>query len=504
MYLTRAINKLLPLFILLLLAVPQPGWAQYTSTNTIISNDIYLLDGSSDTLWMLTSKGINFTTSITDSPVVWSGFKDLKGWTLTYGSGYTLIRTTPDWSDYFNPGPPAKLWLYDIRDPQKQTFVDLPFNTTALNDTAVFQAADAIWFQGAFWIACMHGGLVKFDITNNIQSIFYPGKNKVGYTAATFTNDTFPSFPDSTHAVSIDADSKILWLACKTKLWGFNPADTTWISTVNSGVAIKEYIDIEARSHGDTSVVYTTIIKAVGDTSLYRYNGFEQRWDEFFNKTPLAVALSDKNHVYLIYKKNNDLHLYLDTLSNTGLPIAYKDDKDFENRINPANENITSYILSDLNYSVINGNTGIFAIATDQGLYYSINEHNDEELNVPFKYEGRSVPISSGLKETYAVPGIINNYNPFTTFAYNLSEDDNVTIDIFDYNMDHVVRIIDDEPRNAGINRTSGRSTVPSQDTWDGTVNNSGGRIVAPGVYFFRVKTKEGKRAFGKVIVAKN
>jgi hypothetical protein len=495
------IKKILLPGIFLLAVALQTGWAQYTSTNAIVSNDIYFLEGSGDTLWMLSSKGVNYTTNLSNPPVEWSGFKDLKGWTLTYGGGYTLIRTTPDWSDYEKPGVPAKLWLFNIRDSQKQTFVDLPFNTTDLNDTAVFQAADAAWFKGSFWIACMHGGLVQFDVSSNNKTIFYPGKNKIGYTAATFKDSVFH---DSTRAIAVATDNTLIWIACRTRLWTFNLSDTTWTSISDSTVTVREYIDIEARSHNDTSVVYATIVETDTTKFLYRYNSVSNRWDKFIDDQPLTVALSDKNHVYVVHKKKDDIFLYLDTLSNTGLSNFYISGNDFEYRINQATDDVIQYDISDLHYSVNNGNNATFAVATDKGLFYSINEHYDEENNIPFKYERRSDPLSPGLEQTYAVPGIINNYNPSTTFAYNLSKNDKVTIDIFDFNMDHVVRIIDEAPRRAGKNKTSGRSTVPSEDFWDGTVNNSGGRIVAPGVYFYRIKTKEGKRTFGKVIVAKN
>jgi hypothetical protein len=68
--------------------------------------------------------------------------------------------------------------------------------------------------------------------------------------------------------------------------------------------------------------------------------------------------------------------------------------------------------------------------------------------------------------------------------------------------MDHVVRIINNAQRKAGIHVATGRSTVPAEDTWDGTENNKGGRMVAPGVYYYKISTKKGTRAFGKIIVA--
>ena len=79
---------------------------------------------------------------------------------------------------------------------------------------------------------------------------------------------------------------------------------------------------------------------------------------------------------------------------------------------------------------------------------------------------------------------------------YNLASDADVTIDVFDYNMDPVVRILDAAPRSAGTHGAKGNA-----DVWDG---HAGGRTVAPGVYYFRISTGSGKRGFGKIVVARH
>jgi hypothetical protein len=146
----------------------------------------------------------------------------------------------------------------------------------------------------------------------------------------------------------------------------------------------------------------------------------------------------------------------------------------------------------------------VFQIVTDIGLFYSNDEHYDETHAIPFHLVRRNVSLKSGLGKTYAFPGILNNNHPSTTFAYTLARDDRVTIDIFDYNMDPVVRIVENAPRQAGSKRTNGRSTQPQYDRWDGTINNNNGAAVAPGVYYYRIKTGKGNRAFGTIIVARN
>jgi hypothetical protein len=68
--------------------------------------------------------------------------------------------------------------------------------------------------------------------------------------------------------------------------------------------------------------------------------------------------------------------------------------------------------------------------------------------------------------------------------------------------MDLVKTIIRKKFRRAGDNGGQhGRSTVESEDWWDG--RNSAGKMVAPGVYYYRISTDIGERAFGKIVVAK-
>jgi hypothetical protein len=235
---------------------------------------------------------------------------------------------------------------------------------------------------------------------------------------------------------------------------------------------------------------------------LYVYNSVTAQWKRAiqydFTSLP-TMRLGAKGYLYVLDSDpdNNKIRLFRQTSPDSA---AVEQDVDFQKRILNAGSDLVNVPINDIHYA-IHGTDTLFAIATDVGLLYSKNEHYDELHTIPFNYESRKVNLSSDLAKTYAIPGIINNYHPEAIFAYNLAKDDKVTIDIFDYNNDFVVRIIDNAPRLAGKHRTSGRSTVPMYDTWDGTAH---GKVVPPGVYFYRIKTKNGKKAFGKIIVAKN
>lgn len=499
---TPASKRLFILFAFLFACFIQTGWAQYSPTNEIISNDIYLLEGSGDTLWMLTSKGVNYTTSIIGNPLAWSGFKGVSGFNMSFANGSALAFL---WTG----SPQNEIWRYYHQTAQ-YSIIPLLYKTTQfdeipnLEEHFAFYAVDAAWFNNTFWIACMDGGLAKLDPSDSIKTIFYPGKNKKAYNFDTFIPDSLSiNSPDpAARIMAVASDDSLLWMVCEKALWSFNPGDTTWSRINDSTLSFSEYVDIELRLIADTSLIVTITSNINTDTtySLHTYNSITGQWikliEESYKDLP-SIELGAKGYLYVIDPSNNEITLYQQTsIDSAAVELGY----DFSSRMTNAGDEIVNSSFNDIHYAIHNSDT-LLQIATDIGLLYSTNEHFDEINNVPFQYVSRKIPLASDLGKTYAVPGIINNNYPEAYFAYNLSKDDDVTIDIFDYNMDHVVRIIDNAPRLAGKHRTSGRSTVRTYDRWDGTIN---GRPVPPGVYFYRIKTEKGKRAFGKVIVARN
>ncbi len=511
-------RKIFILFSFLLFGFIQSGWSQYTPTNEIVSNDMYLLGGSADTLWILSSKGLNYTTSIIDSTIVWSGFKNINGFNILYANGNALVflQTNSYPNDIWRYNHQTNLYAtislaYNIDEFEKVQQVD---NPTAL------LAVDATWFNNAFWVACMDGGLAKLDPSGEINTIFYPGLDDSAFTFTSFipgnlSIDSLNPPLKTKRIIAVSSDDSLVWTVCEKALWSFNPNDTTWSQVNDSIIKIQEYFNIETRVRNDTTTIYSfvSVINGINtDTCIYAYNNKKDQWNKFIDDAEdiISIAVGAKNYVYLLDEEEEDIYLYKDSLPDIPLdphlPYGQKIDSingmsiDFKSRILNVDPSIHNLETFDISYS-INGSDTLFHVATNFGLFYSTSEHYDEINNINFKNASRKVPLASGLEKTYAVPGIINNEHPEAYFAYNLAKDDDVTIDIFDYNMDHVVKVVDNASRKAGKHRTSGRSTVLMYDRWDGTVN---GRPVPPGVYFYRIKTKKGKRAFGKIIVAKN
>ncbi len=501
--------------------------AQYTYTSEFTSNDILELDGYGRALAMVTSKGFNYTNDITRGKIEWKGFLGPQAIALACGIGTALVCLQPK-TDYSND-----LFLFTY--PSTSQTIPLAYKVNVFLDSLgsetplFFWSYDAVWYGGSYWAACLDGGLISLTPPQNAIALFYPGRNKVSYTFDTYLPTEFSVFPDSTaRAMAVAAGNNRIWLACEQALWSFNPIDTTWTPINDSLLGVDEYYDLAVRALNDTTtILYTVFFKEKSsqktDTCFYTYNTHTARWHRFINLTGTtpqdrisfqAMTLGEKEYVYIIDGKENEILLYRDTLPDTGLAM----DIPYAERVQTGGEKVTfsdriiavqaefgidNITLADVAYAV-DGSDTLFQVATDKGLLFSNNEHAAEEQNTPFSYEYRNVPLAADLEKTYAIPGIINNYHPETVFAYNLKKPDEVTIDIFDYNMDHVVRIVDKASREAGKDRTSGRSTVPKYDRWNGTVDNGNGRPVPPGVYFYRIKTENGRRSFGKVIVAKN
>jgi hypothetical protein len=80
-----------------------------------------------------------------------------------------------------------------------------------------------------------------------------------------------------------------------------------------------------------------------------------------------------------------------------------------------------------------------------------------------------------------------------TTIHFKPASDTRVTVEIYDFNLDLVKTVVSNLPRQGG---------VESDDiVWDGT--NGNGKVVANGVYFFRIELENGDDLWGKVVMIK-
>jgi hypothetical protein len=420
---------------------------------------------------------------------------------------------------------PGKLWVYDQRGGGNVT-VPLPYATLAFdtlqNETDPrysFSTRSAVWFDGAFWVGASDGGLIRVTPSGAVATIFCPGKDTVAFSFADFTPSRLdpgsaPSGrPDLTRRViDLAPSGGVLWVLCEKALWSFDAGDTVWTRINDSSLSIQQYRSFAPRQLDDSTTqlyVQAKVTPASGAASaVHSYHSRLNLWQLFLgdSRTIAIFRPGAAGRVYGLDTLGNNIVQYRDTGSWNAQDLV--NERAQKISINAISARIAAnafgdFRINDFRYAIAGPDT-LFQVATDIGLFYSNNAHADEADSTPFTPERRKTSLKSNLGKTYAVPGIINNQHPETVFAYNLARKDRVTIDIFDYNMDHVVRITDNEEREAGNSRTSGRSTINSMDRWDGTTKKHGGAPVSPGVYFYRIKTAQGERAFGKIIVAKN
>ena len=285
-----------------------------------------------------------------------------------------------------------------------------------------------------------------------------------------------------------------LALSPNGKIWGksgdvFNGIDS--IELQKSELAVKFIKDF----NNSSILILTADPSNFGNDKLYRRSE-ESEKTEIFKGDISKAAVTPDGFIYIL---DGYGRLSVREIDGEQTQNSQKRQDILQRRI--AESNFPSdYRLTDIS---IFGDSLKYSIgfSSDKGVLYS----PDEKKETPFEYFYKPVPLKHGLKQVYAEPGILSasGGDRFCTFEYSLEKDDNVTIDIFNYNLDFVCRIVENALRPSA--KGNEHSTVKGIDRWDGTVNNRGGRPVSPGVYYFKITTQKTKLStFGKVIVARN
>ena len=100
--------------------------------------------------------------------------------------------------------------------------------------------------------------------------------------------------------------------------------------------------------------------------------------------------------------------------------------------------------------------------------------------------------------EVYAFPVPYSHSNAGSgrvDFHFVVDEDARITLEIYDFAMNLVSRVIDNVEMSAGVYPTYG----PTRFTWDG--RNGQGEQVAVGVYYFKVEYSTGIIRWGKLAI---
>ncbi|MBN2035178.1 MAG: hypothetical protein JW768_00415 [Chitinispirillaceae bacterium] len=519
---------------MLALAVCGPvAGAECGESNEIVYNAMQLLAGSGDTIAVASydQKGwaVNLTTT---QGREWWGYSfecynDKLLFDMAFGNRTLAVLFNPaDYETY--RAKPGTVWWYSYRDRRTRTREIKWHDSVFTSDTLVkVFTVDMVAAAGSFFIACQDGGMLRWDPANDRVRGYLPGESG-SFDPTTFSPGQHPSFGsrnEQGRVVALDrlvsGDSTRLVVVTPQRLWLWHVVDSSWDSSItntlaDSALAFREFVSAAVNNSVSPPIIYAYIKTGQGSDSaisLFRYRHAAGNWLRRLKDGPAVIAPASRGYMYCV-KEPNIIELYRDSIGDTadmrpdGLSPVITNTEMY--RRLTVNRGIAQPDdLNDMLYVPVTDSSGRFCIAASSsrpgsdGLYLSPAEEPGTSTN-DFDLHRRDRVIKAGLKETYALPGIIcDNYSidgaGSTTFIYKLEKDARVTIRIYDYNMRHVKTIIENAPRRAAT--PSGRSTDTRYDIWDGTT--ASGRTVAPGVYYYKITANSGERSFGKIVVAK-
>lgn len=502
--------------VVLMLSLP-PRVGAGDLVQEITSNEILELAARGDTLWMVTARGLNFTLGH-QTPLRWQGYRtddflyeQDKGVThvgLAFGDGIALFPSAPDENgengilayDHTSGG------VFSVKIPwNKEIFPD------SFQDSISLYTRDIVWTPSGFWIAAEHAGIAQLPIASIrtgilSPSVAYPGIDSL-YAFNKFSPKNLGAPFDTTIlieriAATFDtagteriyalSASRIHRFTLSTRQW-----DTLGTTITNSGHTIERFLEpFTHRTDSGDLVLSICLVKNKGATSptLCRYDTTSSTW----SVVKAGVVDMSYGHGDTIYTVAGD---FVRALSPANPDQTLEINSEFNRRMLEADPSLQVPSVNDIAFEPTSAGSAYFWIATSDGLYFSRDALTDEADGAAFTRENRAPFLEEGLSTTYFYPTILAPYQPKGYFAYNLAESAEVTIAVFDWNMDHVKTIIRDEFRRKGSLRRDGRSTEKIEDFWDGTDRN--GRPVAPGVYYYKISSTKGERAFGKIVVAK-
>jgi hypothetical protein len=483
------------------------------------SNEIVSIASSGDSISLLSWKFDKITSDFTyavsyvpksDSVYVandlnWKSFVFPKNKALTdfaFGSGYSVV--------VFDTVEKERNNIINVINHKTNATSEftIPWNASILKDSAKWvNSTNVVYLDNAFYFACRSGGIVKWDIATDKKTALLPG------VTGGVSLDTIKGIADSTQWIrGLEVSNKHLIATSPSSIWVFSPQDSTWVNytgkSADPSITVRSFLfavtDPFMAGHALYSSVKVTR-SGYDTTILMKYSGKEAGWKPVLDNAIAGLTFSTKGYYYTYFEHDStNCTVYRDTLGDTA--VQYKplpiDAYYLPERLKTGTENPQIY---DIFFSSKTDSSGVLYVGTSNGLYISRNEIPGKS-NELLQCVKRITPVKNGLKEAFASPGILKNVeennSDVVRFVYCLSKNANVTIRIYDYNNDLVKTIIEKQPRKSGTeNAEYGRSNDKYKDVWDGTT--AGGRVCAPGVYYFKITTDIGEHAFGKVVVAK-
>jgi len=490
----------------------------------LTSNDILWLVGNVDTLWMVTRKDDGPALNMIAGEAAMADPTGEDNWW-----SYSLSCRREGINDLAVGGGRAVasldssknvIWVYEHSTSRVREYA-LPWP----KDTGrTFIVDDIAYSGGKFFFAALDGGLVRWNPDTDEKTVFVPGR-RGGVRLSTLVADSLPQPDTMLRVIGVEApvDGASLFAVTPARLWRFSESDSSWDSSIvsvmdDAGLAFLRYEYIFVNRFDPSLPIYGILSFEGGGEerqAFFKYNRLTRSWHLMFDTAPKALSFAPQGYFYALFDDDNAnvgniISQYRDTLGDSGVigqPVATASSDRFHRRMTRAHDIDVPDLINDVIYLPRTDSTGYLWIASSEGLFFSADERPYRSGNdtVSFVLVKRAPSVDAGLEKTYARPGIMTPFNGSCKFIYNIGADKaNVTIRVYDYNMDLVTTIIEKRPRLSGRNGGPlGRSTVESEDFWDGTKNNRGGRPVSPGVYYYKITTDSGERAFGKIVVAR-
>ncbi|MBD3239955.1 MAG: hypothetical protein GF331_05170 [Chitinivibrionales bacterium] len=485
------------------------------SAEPLTSSDIHELAGSGDTLWLVTSSGLNFALDTTDAtPQWWAHETGRTAWGLAFGGGQALVCT-----DASADVDVSRQWaaVYDHSSDTLESF-ELTWRHERYRDFAgaeelqpSYECYGAVRSAGAWWMACLDGGLVRWDGT--AATVAAPGIADTMHPIIDYPPSSldgrFTEGDARPVGVDVLADSAGAQLIVSTpeRVWRFDESSVSWdsLSAVldDDRLTLLEFGGVWVnRKSSPAGVFVKTWVRKGQDTTAYLFRYAGDRWVEVFGSgtregQPLGVSFAHGRYMYVAHRAG--IHLF--DVSNPSAPSEIGSRGLFQQRMERAPGDVAWDVMAinDVLACEQPDSTVTLWIATSEGLFYARDERPADASDAPFGFTKRPLVIDNGVDNIRAYPTILNEEAPNgrVKFAYRLTEKARVTIRIYDWNMDLVRTAVDGVREPAAEGQTSARA---GEDYWDG--RNEAGRIVAPGVYYYRITTDKGGRAFGKIIVA--
>ncbi len=458
------------------------SWDAYKSDPAFVTNGIFAVDVSSDTVWSATGYDKEITDGTvqtgsgyarsTDAGTTWSHFNqtlDQRGDSiLSYGindSLWVLPVTVPEQNVTFDISlSPGAVWIASWASGlRKSTNQGQKWERTALppDNQNTINPTDTLWTYGPSDSLHLHRIYPRFDPRRNNNflafSVHTIGKDTIwcgtagGVNRSTDGGSSWVKFNHRNQPAGILGN----WVIAinhqqyhgKLRIW-----TTNWTTTDPDEEYGVSYTDDGGRT-------WTNLLHGV------------KAYDFAFKDSIVYIATDDG-----VYRSDDGGAAFVR----------------FSNMTDPADRQI---IASSQVFSVGVVQDTVF-VGTGDGLAGTI-DNGSNPFGSSWKIL-RSFQSISKAGQSYAYPNPFSaNFGPVRIHFLVDSQTGvsstppSVTIDLFDYGMNRVRSLIHDAPREPN---------KEFDELWDG--RNDDGRVVANGVYFYRITISGGDEAsFGKILV---